>query len=209
MVTTLDVALVTRKDAAVGRQPQPQIRERLLAACTAHALEHGLPDRLQPLARAAGTSTRMLLYHFGTRDDLLREVLRSARRRQQEAFGELLRPRDDEPYPTTLGRAWSAMTGPGGRPYLALFGWLRQDAEQQLWPGFAREATTDWLDPLERGLRTAGHPELASVVLAVVRGLVMDLEATGETARVDRAFAGFLDVLGRATGGAHLAGEGT
>ena len=193
----------------MGRQRQPQIRERLLAACTDHALAHGLPDRLQPLARAAGTSTRMLLYHFGTRDDLLREVLRSARRRQREAFEELLRPRDDEPYPTTLGRAWSVMTGPGGRPYLALFGRLRQDAEQQLWPGFAREATTDWLAPLERGMGTVGHPELASVVLAVIRGLVTDLEATGDAARIDRAFAGFLDVLARATAGAHLGGEDT
>ena len=179
----------------MGRQRQPEIRERLLAACTDHALEHGLPDRLQPLAQAAGTSTRMLIYHFGTRDDLLREVLRSARRRQRETFEELLRPRDDEPYPTTLGRAWSAMAGPTGRPYLALFGWLRQDAEQQLWPGFAREATTDWLAPLERGLSATGHPGLATVVLAVVRGLVMDLEATGDAARVDRAFADLLDVL--------------
>ena len=195
MATTLDVAVVTRKDAVVGRQRQPEIRERLLAACTDHALEHGLPDRLQPLARAAGTSTRMLIYHFGTRDDLLREVLRRARRRQREAFEEVLRPRDDEPCPTTLGRAWSAMTGPAGRPYLALFGWLRQDGEQRLWPGFAREATTDWLAPLERGMGTVGRPELAGVVLAVVRGLLMDLEATGDAARVDRAFADFLDVL--------------
>ena len=179
----------------MGRQQQPEIRERLLEACTDHVLQHGLPDRLQPLAQATGTSTRMLLYHFGTRDDLLREVLRSARRRQRKSFEELLRPRDDEPYPTTLGRAWSVMTGPGGRPYLALFGRLRQDDEQRLWPGFAREATTDWLAPLQRGMSTVGRPELASLVLAVVRGLVMDLEATGDAVRVDRAFADFLDVL--------------
>ena len=64
----------------MGRRRQPQIRERLLDACTDYALAHGLPNRLEPFADAAGTSTRMLIYHFGTRDALLREVLRHARR---------------------------------------------------------------------------------------------------------------------------------
>jgi AcrR family transcriptional regulator len=66
----------------MGRQRQPQIRQRLLDACTDYALEHGLPDRLGPFAAATGTSNRMLIYHFGTRDGLLREVLGRARERQ-------------------------------------------------------------------------------------------------------------------------------
>jgi AcrR family transcriptional regulator len=179
----------------VGRRRQPQIRERLLDACTDFALAQGLPSRLEPFADAAGTSTRMLIYHFGTRDALLREVLRHARQRQRDAFGALLEVRPAEPYLTTLGRAWSEMTGPSGRPYLAMFGQLRENAEQQLWPGFRRAATTDWLGPLEDGLRSIGRPELATVVLAVIRGLIMDLEATGDTARTDRAFADFLRTL--------------
>jgi len=44
----------------VGRHPQPQIKQRLLDACTDYALEHGLPDRLGPLPGAAETSSRML-----------------------------------------------------------------------------------------------------------------------------------------------------
>jgi AcrR family transcriptional regulator len=179
----------------MGRHKQPEIRERLLAACTDHALEHGLPDRLEPYAVAAGTSTRMLIYHFGTRDALQREVLGHARARQRQVFGELLRPRPDEPYPTTLRRAWSTMTGPAGRPYLDMFGRLRESVEQHLWPGFQREATTDWLTPLADGLDTVGRPELATVVLAVMRGLIMDLEATSDADRTARAFADFLDIL--------------
>jgi AcrR family transcriptional regulator len=179
----------------VGRRKQPEIRERLLEACTDYALERGLTDRLQPFAAAAGTSTRMLVYHFGCRDALLREVLRQARRRQRDVFGALLRPRPDEPYLTTLNSAWSTMTGPAGRPYLDMFGRLRENAEQHLWPGFRREATTDWLIPLEEGLAGIGRPELATVVLAVIRGLIMDLEATSDVVRVDRAFTDFLDTL--------------
>ena len=179
----------------MGRHKQPEIRERLLDACTDFALQRGLPDRLGPLATAVGTSPRMLLYHFATKDDLLREVLRRARARQRQKFGDLLRPRPDEPYFETLNHAWSGITTPTGRLYLEMFGRLREDAEQQLWPGFRLEATTDWLTPLQEGMSSVGRPELATVVLAVIRGLIMDLEATADTPRVDQAFGEFIDAL--------------
>jgi AcrR family transcriptional regulator len=191
----------------VGRHKQPQIRQRLLEACTDYALDHGLPDRLEPLAAAAGTSARMLIYHFGTRDGLLRAVLGHARQRQLETFSELLLGRPDEPYTATLYRAWSTMTGPQGQPYLRMFGQLRESTEQQLWPDFRREATTDWLAPLEQGLRSIGRPDLATLVLAVIRGLLMDLDATGDTARTDQAFRDFLATLTAGptqTGATHL-----
>src|SRR3954447_4534627 len=182
----------------VGRRPQPQIKQRLLDACTDYALEHGLPDRLRALAAAAGPSSRMLIYHFGTRDGLLREILGQARERQLDAFTDLLRVRPEEPYPTTLSHAWSAMTGPHGRPFLRMFGRLHDTAGEPLWPGFRHAATTDWLAPLEQGMRSLGPPQLAPVVLAVIRGLFMDLDATGDTVRTDRAFHAFLATLERA-----------
>ncbi|OMI85986.1 TetR family transcriptional regulator [Streptomyces sp. M1013] len=179
----------------MGRHKQPEIRDRILDACVDHALVHGLPDRLEPFAAASGTSARMLIYHFGTRDALLRETLRRARRRQRDFFGELVSPRPEEPYPSTLRRAWRVMTGPAGRPYLTMFGRLRENAEQQLWPDFRRESTTDWLRPFEDGMRSVGRPELATLVLAVVRGLIMDIETTGDVSRADRAFEDFLTAL--------------
>ncbi|WP_217168938.1 TetR/AcrR family transcriptional regulator [Streptomyces sp. AC512_CC834] len=184
----------------MGRRPQPQIKERLLDACADHALAHGLPDRLEPLAGATGTSPRMLIYHFGTRDALLRAVLGHARQRQLDVFGDLLRARPDERYTATLDRAWTSITGPDGRPYLRMFGQLRESAEQRLWPDFRRTATTDWLGPLEDGLRSIGRPDLATLVLAVIRGLLMDLDATGDTARTDQAFRDFLDTVERLSG---------
>src|ERR1700759_1778509 len=141
----------------MGRRPQPQIKQRLLDACTDYALEHGLPDRLGPLAAAAGTSSRMLIYHFETRDGLLREVLRQARRRQLQAFTELLRQRDDEPYPVTLARAWSAISGPEGEPYLRIFTPLNETAGGPLWPRFRRTATTARLPPLRARMGRPGR----------------------------------------------------
>jgi AcrR family transcriptional regulator len=190
----------------MGRRPQPEIRARLLDACTDHALAHGLPDRLEPLAAAAGTSARMLIYHFGTRDALLLAVLRQARQRQLEMFSGCLRVRPDEPYTATLAAAWTELTGPRGRPYLRLFGRLHDTAGGPLWPDFRRAATTDWLGPLEEGMRTLGHPELATVMLAVIRGLLMDLDATGDTARTDQAFGDFLLALDDRAAGRTTAG---
>jgi len=176
----------------MGRHPQPDIRRRLLERCTDYALANGLPHRLAPLAESTGVSTRMLLYHFGTRDDLLREVLREARQRQLQRFGDVLRAVPDEPYADTLARAWSVMTGSDGRQFVQLFTDLRENAGQSLWPGFKHVATTDWLEPLEEGLRNSGRAASATLVLAVMRGLLMDFDATGDTDRVDRAFDEFL-----------------
>ena len=181
----------------MGRRPQPEIRRRLLDACTDHALRHGLPDRLEPLPAATGTSARMLLYHFGTRDALLRAVLEHARARQLAVFGDLLRPRADEPYTGTLRNFWTVVTGPEGQPYLRMFGQFRENAAQQRLPDLRRAATTDWLGPLEEGLRSVGRPELATLVLAVIRGLLMDLDATGDHARTATAFSAFLGGLDR------------
>jgi hypothetical protein len=44
-------------------------------------------------------------------------------------------------------------------------------------------------------MRSLGRPELATVVLAVIRGLLMDLDATGDAARTDRAFHDFLSTI--------------
>src|SRR6202047_5015572 len=150
----------------MGRHRQPQIRQRLLDACTDYALEQGLPAGLDPLATAAGTSSRMLIYHFGTRDGLLREILGQARQRQVEVFTDLIRLRPEEAYPVTLARAWSAISGPPGEPYLRMFTRLHDTAGEPLWPGFRRTATTDWLAPLEGCRATPAGPPLATVRLA-------------------------------------------
>nr|WP_298928896.1 TetR/AcrR family transcriptional regulator [uncultured Erythrobacter sp.] len=51
-------------------------RETLLPKLAAHVLEHGLGGAsLRPLAKAAGTSDRMLIYHFGNKETLISDLL--------------------------------------------------------------------------------------------------------------------------------------
>ncbi|MEM8726915.1 MAG: TetR/AcrR family transcriptional regulator [Pseudomonadota bacterium] len=51
-------------------------KETLLPKLAAHVLEHGLGGAsLRPLAKAAGTSDRMLIYHFGNKEALVADLL--------------------------------------------------------------------------------------------------------------------------------------
>jgi len=57
-------------------------REELLDQVTDHVLEHGLIGlTLRPVAAAIGTSDRMLIYHFESRDALVSEVVARATER--------------------------------------------------------------------------------------------------------------------------------
>ncbi|MEM9501580.1 MAG: TetR/AcrR family transcriptional regulator [Pseudomonadota bacterium] len=54
----------------------PLSRETLLPQLAAHVLNHGLGGAsLRPLAKAAGTSDRMLIYHFGNKEQLVADLL--------------------------------------------------------------------------------------------------------------------------------------
>jgi AcrR family transcriptional regulator len=56
--------------------PEESRRDALLAACTDHVLAEGLIGlSLRPLAKAVGTSDRMLIYHFGSRDGLVAAIV--------------------------------------------------------------------------------------------------------------------------------------
>ena len=67
--------------------PTSQARERLLAAAVRHALDAGIADlSLRQLAAAIGTSHRMLLYHFGSREGLLVAVTQAVEEQQRAAL---------------------------------------------------------------------------------------------------------------------------
>ena len=58
-----------------GKKPRMS-RETLLPALAQHVLDHGMEHAsLRPLAKAAGTSDRMLVYHFGSKEQLVDDVL--------------------------------------------------------------------------------------------------------------------------------------
>jgi AcrR family transcriptional regulator len=74
--------------------PEESRRDALLAACTDHVLAEGLIGlSLRPLAKAVGTSDRMLIYHFGNRDGLVAAIIDESTRRSVAYLGSLPAPR--------------------------------------------------------------------------------------------------------------------
>src|SRR5215218_10304899 len=65
-------------------------RDDLLDRITDHVLQHGLIGlSLRPVAAAVGTSDRMLIYHFGSRDALVSAVVGRATERAVEQVNHL------------------------------------------------------------------------------------------------------------------------
>jgi AcrR family transcriptional regulator len=169
-------------------------RQRLLDAVVAHLAEHGLGDTsLRGLAAAAGTSHRMLSYHFGSRARLLTEVSKAVEERQRAALATMLADPDASPIDVIRGM-WRRIADPSLHPQERLFfelyaRALQGGAEAE---GFLPEVVEAWIAPSAElfarlGLSDADARAEARLALAVARGLLLDLLATGDRDAVDAA----------------------
>ncbi len=174
-------------------------KQRLLDAAMDHVAAHGVSDlSLRQLAAALGTSHRMLIYHFGSKEGLLVEVVRTMEARQRAVLAGL----DGDPgtSPADLSRElWRRLTDPASAPYERLFFEMYGQALQgragtvQLLDGII----DSWVDPVARSAEAEGVPPAAAraharLGVAVTRGLLLDLLATGDRAGVDAAMECFL-----------------
>ncbi len=82
-------------------------REALAEAATDYVLEHGIAGlSLRPLAAALGTSDRMLVYHFGSKDALVAGVIERSNARSVAAMRALPAARSPRAAVTALWREW-------------------------------------------------------------------------------------------------------
>jgi AcrR family transcriptional regulator len=172
----------------------------LLEAGYRYALEHGLADlSLRPLAAAVGSSPRVLLYLFGSKDGLVRALLARARVDELELLDQLGKFDTDRVAGLEdIGeQVWSWLAMESHRPLLAL--WVEGYARSLLgqdgpWADFGRSTVEDWLNVLAAAQPLAERDTEAgraarTLVLAVLRGALLDLLATGDEPRVTAAVA--------------------
>ena len=181
-----------------GKDP----RGKLLQAAIDHIAGRGISDlSLRELAAAIGTSHRMLIHHFGSREALWVEVIRAVEERQREALADVV------PDPSA---------GAGG----ALRAWWKHISDPSLWPNErlffevygqalqGRPGTTElldgivdaWIEPAAEGFAAYGAPRAEALAqarlgLAVSRGLLLDLLATGDRERVDAAMEAYIALI--------------
>ena len=180
-----------------GKDP----RQRLLEAAIDHIATRGVTDlSLRELAAAIGTSHRMLIHHFGNREGLWVEVIRAVEQHQRDSLAEIV------PDPTAgVGEAlrqwWRHISDPSLWPNERLFFEVYAQALQgsphalPLLDGIVDA----WVEPLARLMAPERPPEEARAEarlgVAVVRGLLLDLLATGDREAVDAAMERYIAAI--------------
>lgn len=179
----------------MARTPDTERRQQLLDALVDEFAAGGVGDRsLRDVAAAVGTSHRMLLHHFGSREELLVAIVAEVERRQMTLLPHL---------PTSPAESFSVMWADVRRRELRqlerLFFECYARAAQGEKPFVAMVpgAVNGWLAEVQTVAGGPVDPAMARLGLAVIRGLLLDLVATDDEAGVDAAANAFAELLGR------------
>jgi AcrR family transcriptional regulator len=172
----------------VPRPRDAERREKLVNALVEAYARDGLGARsMRELASELGTSHRMLIHHFGSREGMLVAVVEAIEQRQGAVLANL------EGSPSDVAeRFWATLRDPALRPFERLFfecyarGANGEAPFDRLLPG----AVTAWLDA-----DATNDATLARLGLAVIRGLLLDLVATGDERSTDEAFRRYLQLV--------------
>lgn len=187
------------------RRPDPTRKPELLGQIIDFLLDKSLAaTSLRTLADGLGVSTYSLVYHFGSRADLVREIVLAIESRQQELLEVVTFDTSSvEKYLLAFGRAWDWALSPRNRQLqrlefeAAMLEALDEGGPTSVrqafeaWNQVALDALTDFGIPLEVA-RTEGR-----IMVDTMFGLQFDLILTGEVERVDGVFRAALEAYRR------------
>ena len=185
-----------------GRQSGRDPKAALLEKVVAYAADGGIAGRsLREIAAGIGSSHRMLLYHFGSREGLMAAVVGFMEARQRDTMAALAAQAAS---PSDAIRAqWRELTGAQVLPFVRLFFEIFGLAVQGT-PG-ATAMLDDLTDPwLREGSAVAAQQgyqlDTATIRLgvAVARGLLIDLLAGADPQEVSAAHERFVEMVERA-----------
>jgi AcrR family transcriptional regulator len=177
----------------------------LLEGAYAYVTAHGVSEvSLRPLAAAIGSSPRVLLFLFGSKDGLIRALLARARVEECEMLDRLRSEHPDTDLAEVVLRVWDWLSNPARRDLLSL--WVECYTRSLVnpsgpWSDFACQTVADWLEVFAhyqpKSLRaTAAAVAQRSAALALLRGALLDLLATGDQERTTAAIHHQLESLG-------------
>ncbi|MGW0587573.1 TetR/AcrR family transcriptional regulator [Streptosporangium sp. NPDC002607] len=182
-----------------------QRRAELLDAVVDYTVEHGFSElSWRPVAAALGVSATTLVHHFGTKEQMLETILGRLRERIFVATSDMA---GEQPDLATAARAvWTRTSDPQQwaefRLFFAVYGRALQAPQQ--FAEFLEHVVADWMSTLvdAQGPDTdpATATRTATLVIATIRGLLLDLLATGDRDRVQDAAESFLATLKQSAG---------
>jgi AcrR family transcriptional regulator len=166
----------------------------LLDAIVGHLITHGVAElSLRPLAKAVGSSPRVLLYYFGSKEEMVVKALARLRERQRTTYSQMKADSSDSP--SKACRAiWKHMSAPDSEPLFRLFfeAYVLALRHPRRFRDFLHTAIEDWLGFLAAPLCCKGYEQtearaFATIVLAGFRGFMLDYCASRDRQRLDRA----------------------
>lgn len=170
-------------------------KQELLNGLIAYLAKHGIADlSLRPMAAATGTSARLLIFHFGSKEGMLIEILEEMQARLQRSFGETL----DQPRPpgmSLLQVFWDWATTGRNYDYHRLLYQLQLLAAQnpKVYGRYLKKISLSWLELIQPALPPAQQtPGFATLYGAVFDGLFIELMSTGDRRRVQAALQEFI-----------------
>jgi len=177
----------------MARTPDLQRRRQLLDALVDEFAAGGIGGRsLREIAAAVGTSHRMLLHYFGSREDLLIAIVEEAERRQMGLVPDLpMNPAEG------FAAMWDDLRRPELRQLERLFFecYARAAQGEEPFTRMVPGAVDGWLREVEANAEVPYDGAMARLGLAVTRGLLLDLVATNDDDAVDAAAKAFIDLL--------------
>ncbi|MFI7241633.1 TetR/AcrR family transcriptional regulator [Streptomyces qinglanensis] len=189
----------TRQESPSAPGADPDRRARMVDAALDHVAAHGIADlSLRRLGGAIGVSHRMLIHHFGSKEQLLVEIVRASERRRRDLLAGLRQEPGLSPADAAR-RLWQQLADPRlagqERLFFEICGHALRGRPEAL--PFLEGLVAEWLEPLAAAEEAAGADAAtarsrARLGLATVRGLLLDLLATGDRAGVDAALEEFL-----------------
>jgi AcrR family transcriptional regulator len=173
--------------------------DELLDAIVQYLIRHGIVDlSLRPLAKAVGSSPRVLLYYFGSKEKMVIKVLAQIRHRQRNLYNGM----QAATFEQACRAVWKHMSAPQSEPHFRFFFETYGLAlrHPRLYKNFLRSTINDWLEfiaaPLQaEGIKRKQAYALATIVLAGLRGFMLDFCTTGDRTRLNRAVNLWLPTL--------------
>jgi AcrR family transcriptional regulator len=191
------------------RRRPPGPRKALLAAVADYLLQHGLANlSLRPLAAATGTSARMLVYHFGSKERLIAEAMNEIRTRQQKLAETWIRSHPAASFDEFLELVWSWVAAAEHEPYLRFFLEVlgRGIGDAEPFAEFSRSTFADWVSWVQRRFKKAGRraekaKALAILTVSTIRGLALYSVATKNKRGAKQALRAFIQLSRERQGG--------
>jgi AcrR family transcriptional regulator len=184
-----------------ARSPRGEARRReLLDRVTNDLAVNGLVDfSLRRAARAAGTTHKVLLYHFDGADDLLKQAILQLRERRISNALAAIQAVDQPTLAARIRAVWPALVGEESRVLDQAIGLMMYDtdryaelgrgASQQYLPTLLALCPEDWSGPRKL--------EVAELILAALRGFLIDRLSSGNITGVEAGFEALARALDR------------